>query len=257
MEISEGSPAVHHLVQDASEGPHVGRLANPMPFAVVIRSRVQDGFGGHVIQSPDLSFAVDVLGVVTLNRFGNTEIDQLQRAANEQKISWLQIAVDDPLLVDAVHRTQHLLPGQPDEVHVQRTRRMRRRGDGRRSLVVVAVLLLPVGRVHLHCLLLQHLVEIYLAKLHHEVYRFPCHINLRIVELNDGRVSSQALQERYLIGVSLNRLVVHAVELYFLDREHVALLGQRSVHLAGSSLPDDAKLHVVTPVDGYHVVVAD
>ena len=63
----------------------------------------QDGLRGHVVEGADLRLARDA-GGVALDGLRDAKVDQLQGALHHQEVGRLQVAVDDPGLVDVVHR---------------------------------------------------------------------------------------------------------------------------------------------------------
>jgi len=118
--------AVCHLVEDAAEGPDVARSAEFHETGLADQGHwlprggidVDDCFGAHVVQGADLTFTVDVDGVV-LNRVGNAEVDQLQLAADEEKVGGFQVGVDNVVLMDDVNALKHLTPVISDKTDVK------------------------------------------------------------------------------------------------------------------------------------------
>ena len=77
VQVAEGRPPVDHLVENASEGPHVRGSADfcLLPCSAPIASR-QNGLWGHVVQSANLALPSDVSGVV---------LDGLERHKQKEK----------------------------------------------------------------------------------------------------------------------------------------------------------------------------
>ena len=126
-ELLERRLSVHHLIQDAPQGPHVagrpdlhiriGIITNSDALSSLSVSYVHQRLRRNVIQSTNLRVAQHTR-VISRNSTRDAEVDQLQRASNKEKVGRLQVAVNDLRLVNCVHGVEHLLPQETDEVHV-------------------------------------------------------------------------------------------------------------------------------------------
>lgn len=112
--MAERSLPVHHLVQDAAQGPYI-RCPPHLRLWALSPPASQDGLWGHVVQGADLRLPLDVRRVV-LDLLGDAEVYELQDALDEEEVGRLQVAVHDALLVHSVDGLQHLLPVVSDEV---------------------------------------------------------------------------------------------------------------------------------------------
>lgn len=119
---------VHHLVEDAAKRPDVRRpadlrfirLGKAHADAVVAGiSRLEEHFRRDVGERAHEAVA-EHAGGFGRHGLGDSEVDELELALDEEEIAGLEVAVDDVLVVDRVHGGEHLLPHQADEVHVER-----------------------------------------------------------------------------------------------------------------------------------------
>ena len=137
-ESRKGRSAVHHLVQDAPERPHITRPPEPHAHSTVVVARLTrvtprvvivtpegvlrrvrcDGFGRHVIDRSNLRLPVDVRRIVR-ERLGDPKIDQFQVAFDEDEVGRLEVPVDDPVVVDVIHGFEHFLPDHAGEEGVE------------------------------------------------------------------------------------------------------------------------------------------
>ena len=122
-----GRSFVHHLIQNAAKRPHVRRSTDLRSIRLGIAhadaviagfSGLEEDFGGNVGERAHETVAKHA-GGFGRHGFGDSEVDQLELALDEEEIARFEVAVDDVLVVDRVHRGEHLLPHQADEVHVQ------------------------------------------------------------------------------------------------------------------------------------------
>lgn len=122
-----GRSFVHHLIENAAKRPHVRRSTDLRSIRLGIAhadaviagfSGLEEDFGGNVGERAHEAVAKHA-GGFGRHGFGDSEVDQLELALDEEEIARFEVAVDDVLVVDRVHRGEHLLPHQADEVHVQ------------------------------------------------------------------------------------------------------------------------------------------
>ena len=59
------------------------------------------------------------VGGITSNSVRNTEIDQLQLSFYKNEVGWLQVGMNNLLIMDYLHSLQHLLPiiSNPNHIH--------------------------------------------------------------------------------------------------------------------------------------------
>lgn len=108
-EVSKGSLAIHHLVEDAAQRPHVCWLACLVghdPF--LLSALLLDGLGRHVVGRPNDIVPSDVEGSDG-DLFSNTKVDDLDPTLNHQEIGGLQIGMEESGGVNEMHRGEHLL----------------------------------------------------------------------------------------------------------------------------------------------------
>mmetsp|Transcript_36423 Transcript_36423/g.120038 ORF Transcript_36423/g.120038 Transcript_36423/m.120038 type:complete len:590 (-) Transcript_36423:1692-3461(-) len=199
-QVREGGVPVHHLVEDAAEGPDVrGAAELELALGRGVVTLARDRLRRHVVDSPDLRVARDLCRVGA-RLLGDAKVDQLERALDAEEVGGLEVGVDHARLVDGVDRGQHLLPVHADE------------GLGEGAVALRAAL--P----------LQHVREVDLAALHHQVDGLLLELDLRVDEPDDVRVELpllEQLHQRDLVGHGLEQLFV-AVALDLLEREDLA-----------------------------------
>lgn len=101
-DVAERRRAVHHLEQDATQAPDVAGLTELHKLrswrvgygtdavaADVGRVGIDQTLWAHVVGSTDLGFTVHVDSLVSLDRVGNAEVDELEAALHQDKIGWL------------------------------------------------------------------------------------------------------------------------------------------------------------------------
>lgn len=82
-------------------------------------SHVDQRFGTYVVNGPHLRFSHHTRRLLA-NRLRDAEVNQFEHALHEEEVRWLEIAVDDVVLVDDVDRGEHLLPREANHIYVQR-----------------------------------------------------------------------------------------------------------------------------------------
>ncbi len=82
-------------------------------------SHVDQRFGTYVVNGPHLRFSHHTRRLLA-NRLRDAEVNQFEHALHEEEVRWLEIAVDDVVLVNRVHGRQHLLPSEANEVEIER-----------------------------------------------------------------------------------------------------------------------------------------
>ena len=138
-DVGEWRGPVDHLIQDAAERPDVAgsaefendRVAKVFGIRIVVlivamvaanvAVAVDESFGTHVVRRADLVLPMHIHRVI-LDRVGDTKIDNLQPALDDQEIGRLEIRVHDAVFVDGLHTLQHLTPVMTGEVNVETSR---------------------------------------------------------------------------------------------------------------------------------------
>lgn len=96
--------AVQHLVQDATERPDITWSTN---FESAHSFLKFDSFRAHVIDGPNVAFAVDIGGIVC-DGIGDSKVDEFELTTNDDEIRRLQVGMDDFLFMDDMNSLEHL-----------------------------------------------------------------------------------------------------------------------------------------------------
>ena len=158
------------------------------------------------------------------HRFRDAEVDELELPLHEEEIARLEVAVDYVLLVNRVHRSQHLLPHQADEVHVQRLARL-----ARARQVGLQVRFAAFQQLRVRTRRESHDVESVLG-----------FVQLAVDQLDYPRSAAQRLQQGHFVQeiviVDLVRRI--AAQLHAFQRQHIVGLADHTIYLAAPSLAD-------------------
>ena len=135
-DLPERWQAVHHLIQDAPQAPHITWLAQLHDLGLtpvvllqwrrngkppVIRGGegilvgIHQGLGRHIVWRANLRLAVDIDSHLGLDGVGDAEVNQLQSPLHEHEVGRLEVTVYHVPRVYCLYAFEHLLPIVPDE----------------------------------------------------------------------------------------------------------------------------------------------
>lgn len=78
---------------------------------------ISKSFWRNIIQCSHILVFNDTC-LITIEGTRDTKVNQFQCSLNKDEVGRLQVAVNDVLVMNCIHRNEHLMPNQSQEVHV-------------------------------------------------------------------------------------------------------------------------------------------